>query len=240
VTVRNFRLQCFGIRFLAAAALSLGCLSLSALEPWQAALHRMPLSADVSELTRSNTVSVMLRSFQKNDAAKAFIFMPGATDELYFFNRGYARLEKRSPSLWEAIAALTNQTLIRVSFREPFVLLHSMEDPLDPLWKIEDEDTAVRIRKKKFAAQAMYDDRDWDFMHPLITFYTATKITPGQYMPGTTHFYRHSFAGWNLTAWEALEAISLAGKTTFTVQKRVIVFKGDKRFREKPPVPTFP
>ncbi|MEO6183824.1 MAG: hypothetical protein ABIP71_12130, partial [Verrucomicrobiota bacterium] len=169
--------------------------------------------------------------------AKALIFMPGATDEFYFFNRGKARLTNSFPTLLDAVTALTNQTLIRVTFRDPFILLHSTEDSLEPLSKIEHEPTAQRIRKKKFVQHALYNDRDWDFILPKLSFYLDTKMLPGSLSHDSHHFYRHSFAAHNLGGWEILEAMAFAGKTQFTVQKKKVLFEGDQRFRAKPKVP---
>jgi hypothetical protein len=211
--------------------------SLVALEPWQEALSKMPLRSGVTQLTKTNAVEVMLEAFQENPAAKALIFMPGATDEFYFFNRGNAKLTNNSPTLLDAISALTNQTLIHVTFREPFILLHSAEDPLEPLFNIEDKKTFERIQKKKFAPHVLYNDRDWDFILRTLTFRLDTKILPGEKSHDSHHFYRHNVAAHNLNGFEALRALAFAGKTQFTVQKKKILFEGDKRFRARPAVP---
>ncbi len=200
----------------------------------------MLLVEKTSELNKTNAIPLLLKSFQQNDAAKALIFMPGATDEFYFFNRGYAALTNGERTIWEALVALTNQTLISVTFRSPYILVHGMEDELEPIAKIEDEKTAERIRKKKFVKRALYNDRDWDYLLPILKFEVDTKILPEAGVHESNHFYRHSFAGWNLNGFEALEAVSLAGKTIFTIKKRLIIFEGDTRYREKPPVPKFP
>ena len=213
---------------------------LFALEPWHSALASMPLRTNVVELTKTNCVPLLLNSFQENPTARALIFMPGATDELYFFNRGDAIITNDSPSIWDALVALTNQTFIRVTFQEPFVLLHSAEDPLQPSYTIRDQATVDRVTKKKFIKHVVYNDRDWDYLVPIFSFQIDTKMLPEKESHGSWHFYRHSFAAWNLNGWEALQALSLAGKTVFTVQKRKIIFEGDTRFRARPPVPEFP
>ena len=209
-----------------------------ALEPWQDALAKMPLKPSVTQLTKTNAVEVMLEAFQENSAAKALIFMPGATDEFYFFNRGNATLTNKFPTLLDAITALTNQTLIHVTFHEPFILLHSAEDPLEPLFKIEDEKTFARIQKKKFAPHIIYNDRDWDFILPTLSFRLDTKILPEKGSHDSHHFYRHNLTAHNLNSFEALQALAFAGKTQFTIQKKKILFEGDKRFRTRPQVPT--
>ncbi len=211
--------------------------SLLALEPWQNALSKMPLKSSVTHLTKTNAIEVMLEAFQENDAAKALIFMPGATDEFYFFNRGNATLTNNFPTLLDTITALTNQTLIHVTFRPPFILMHSAEDSLELVSKIEHEPTAERIRKKKFTPHVFYNDRDWDFILPTLSFRLDTKILPGKQSHDSHHFYRHNLAAHNLNGWEILEALAFAGKTQFTVQKKKVLFEGDKRFRARPKVP---
>lgn len=223
-----------GLLFL---AVLISNLSLSALEPWQQALSKMPLNINGTQLTKTNAIPLMLESFQENTAAKALIFLPGATDEFYFFNRGNTTLTNDSPTLLDALTALTNQTLMHVTFHAPFVLLHSAEDSLQPVSKIVHEPTAERVRKKKFTRHVIYDDRDWDFILPALSFRLDTKILPGKKSHDSHHFYRHNLAGHNLNGWEILEALAFAGKTQFTVEKKKIIFEGDKRFRERPKVP---
>lgn len=217
------------------------CLGLSlpatALEPWEAALAKMPLVRDTTVLDRTNCIPLLLDSFREDTTAKALIFMPGATDEFYFFNRGTALLTNRSATILDALRALTNQTLIRVTYRAPFVLVHSPEDALEPGFQIEDEATAARIRKKKFIPHALYHDRDWDSIYTTLAFRLDTRLFPPVNSYESNHFYRHSYAAWNLTPWEALEATAMAGKTTFRIQKKKILFEGDARYRNKPPVP---
>lgn len=204
---------------------------------WQEILSGMPLESRPAELNRSNVVDVILRSFARNSEVKALVFMPGATDEFYFFRRARAKLDSEK-TLFQAVQALTNQTLIRVTFRSPLLLLHTAEDPLEPGFSIRDEKTAEQLRGKRIGHEFVWNDRDWDFIHPLLTFYANEKIVPGKNSPETTHFFRHSMVARDLTAWELLEAISLANKTTFTVQRHRIIFAGDTRFLAKPPVPT--
>jgi hypothetical protein len=218
---------------LAFAALSF---SLPATETWQTALSQMPLKTSVTQLTRTNCVEPLLRAFQSNDVVKALVFMPGATDEFYFFRRARATLTNASPTLLDAVEALTNQTLIRATFRPPILLLHTVEDPLEPLFRIEDWPTEDRLRKAHFVPHVVYNDRDWDYLLPILGKKLKTKFLPYRKTRDSWHFFRHSLAGWNLTGWEALEAISLAGKTTFTVQKKRVVFEGDTR-KPKAPKP---
>jgi hypothetical protein len=203
-------------------------------ETWQEALARMPLPAGVTELNRSNCVKVMLRAFQPNTAVKALIFMPGATDEFYFFKRAHATLTNGAPTMLDAVVALTNQTYIRADVYPPFLLLHGVEDPLTPLVVIQDQATADRIKRKKFDVHAIFDDADWDHVEPWLAFAANTRMKPPLHSATSNHFFRNSFAEFNLTAWEAMEASAMASKTKFTVLRKHILFEGDDRPMPKP------
>ncbi len=213
---------------------------LIALEPWEKALSRMPLKSPATELNRTNCVPLLVESFQENSAAKALVFMPGATDEFYFFHRAKATLAKQNPTLLDALTALTNQSLVRVTFRSPYILVHSSEDPLEPSYTVNDEAKVDKLLKRKFTKHVVYNDRDWNSLLPVLKFQLDTKVLPEANSWESNHFYRHSFAAWNLNGFEILEVMSLAGKTTFTIEKRKITFAADTRFRARPPVPTFP
>jgi hypothetical protein len=210
------------------------CPALLAQTTWQEAFAKMPLPEPVTELDRSNCVRVMLTAFRGNPAVKALIFMPGATDEFYFFKRARARLTNATPTLLDAVIALTNQTYIRAYLSPPFLLLHGVEDPLQPLVVIADQKTADRIQRKKFDVHVIFNDADWDSVEPWIAFAADTRMKPPLHSPTSNHFFRNSFAEYNLTAWEAMEAVALASKTKFTVQKRHILFEGDDRPMPKP------
>jgi hypothetical protein len=207
---------------------------LAAADDWQDALSRMPLQSGVHLLTRSNCVAVMLDAFQSNATVKALIFMPGATDEFYMFRRARAVLTNASPTLLDAVMALTNQTYICASFRSPFVLLHTEEDPLDSLETIKDDATAEKLRRTQFIAHVIYNDRDWDSLLFPLQKSTGVFFSPRRYSMDSFHFYRHSFAAWNLSNWEALEALTLAGKTKFTIEHHRVVFEGDNRVIGRP------
>src|ERR1700743_1794498 len=132
------------------------CAAARAQTTWQEEFAKMPLPEAVTVLDRSNCVRVMLSAFKQNPAVKALIFMPGATDEFYFFRRARAQLTNAQPTLLDAVIALTNQTYIRADLSPPFLLLHGVEDPLQPLIVIEDQKTADRIQRKKFDKAALF------------------------------------------------------------------------------------
>ncbi|HEY2827487.1 MAG TPA: hypothetical protein VGJ04_07810 [Pirellulales bacterium] len=174
--------------------------------------------------------------------------MPGATDEFYMFKRANAQLTNASSTLLDAVNALTNQTLIQATFRSPFLLLHTAEDPLEVLVAVEPQGAVEKLRNSRFVVHGIYNDRDWDFVQPILCDSVKVDIRPWRYSRASWHFYRHSFAAWNLTGWEALEAVAFAGKTSFTVRRKSLVdfrqieveFKPDPRVRSVPTLEFFP
>src|SRR5581483_11591186 len=114
-------------------------------ESWQTVLGRMPLVDPAAELSRSNCVPLMLHSFRSNDVVKALIFMPGATDEIYFFKRAKATLTNAIPTLLDAVLALTNQTFIEADFRPPLLILHTTEDSLGGMAVVKSESSAAKL-----------------------------------------------------------------------------------------------
>jgi len=209
-------------------------------ETWQSALSHMPLNTNVTQLNRSNCVGILLRAFQSNDVVKALIFMPGATDELYFFRRARAELTNSLASLLDAVSALTNQTRIQATFRPPLLLLHSPEDLLEPAIQIEHQPTADKIRQVRFVAHGLYNDRDWNYMRDVLRWSLRADMRPPAHSHDSWHFYRHSFAAWNLTGWEAVEATALAGQEAVTVRRKQLVFGTDPRPRIAPKFDEFP
>ena len=89
--------------------------------------------------------------------------MPGATDEFYFFRRARARLTNEAPTLLDAVVALTNQTYVRATLNPPFLLLHTAEDPLEPIAVVEDPRTAERVKGRKFEKHALFEDKALGF-----------------------------------------------------------------------------
>jgi hypothetical protein len=212
--------------------LGLGVLTLRG-ETWPEVLGRMPLGARVTQLNRTNCVAVMLRAFQSNDVVKALIFMPGATDEFYMFRRAKAELTNASPTLLDALRVLTNQTLIRTTFKPPLLLLHTDEDLLEPDIVIQDQPTAEKLKRAAFLPRLLCDDRDWDFVQPLLKWRLKLDFRPWKSSTDSWHFYRHSFVECGLTGWEALETAALAGKSRFTVRRKQVVFEPDSREGER-------
>ena len=197
----------------------------------------MPLRGNPSELNETNCIPMMLQAFHGCKSVKSLIFMPGATDELYFFHRVHVRMQNPNPSLSDAVVALTNQTPLHAIWRAPFLILHTDEDPLDPIGFVSDAPTAERIKAARLASEARFDDQDWGALQPFLAKTLGIHVEPSSNSLQSHHFFRHSFAASDLTGWELLEATSLAGKTKFRVEANRVIFEGDIRHLANPTVP---
>ncbi len=209
-------------------------------ESWEAALSRMLLVQPSAELNRTNCVPLLLKSFQSNSTVKALIFMPGATDEIYFFRRVRAQLTNANPSLLDAIVTLTNQTFIRVAFQPPLLILYTTEDSPNVIANEKNKSTAEKLRQRNVSGRILLNDADWDEAHSVLQKHLSIGLRPREGSPDSWHFYRHSFVAEGLTEWEMLETLALAGKTTFTVHWLTADFEPDRREGVAPKLEKFP
>ena len=184
----------------------------------------MPLGTNVTELNRANCTLLMLNAFQSNAVVKALVFMPGATDELYFDRRVHAKLTNANPSLLDAVVALTNQTYIRATFRAPLLLLHASEDSLN-VAVVKNDSTAARLKQKTIPDRIIFKDA----VRVALRGNLSVGLRPFSDAPDSWHFYRHNFTACGVTQWEMLETIALAGKTKFTVHWLTADFQLDQR-----------
>jgi hypothetical protein len=186
-------------------------------EGWQDALSQMPLGSNVTELSRTNTIPVMLNAFQSNSVVKALIFMPGAADEFVFLRRAHATLTNANPSLMDAVTALTNQTYIRAEFRPPLLLLYTTEDDLETIATIKSKSTAAKLRARTVPDRIVLCDSNWDYSRRAVAKKAGITVLPFADDSSSWHFWPNNFAACGVTQWELLEALALSGKTTFTV-----------------------
>ena len=214
------------------------CAAPSVWAGWSEDLAAMPLPVNTRILDETNCVPLMLQAFHSSATVKALIFMPGATDELYFFQRVRAQLSGGRPTLAGAVAALTNQTHIRAAWRSPLLLLYNEEDQLEPDAALRDEPMADRIRSKRLTETLRFDDSDWAALQPMLARTLAVEIAPAPNAHESFHFFRHSFAAGNINGLELLRAVALAGKTRFRVEASRVVFESDTRHAAKVAPPT--
>lgn len=212
----------------------------AAAETWPDLLARMPLATNPGQLNWTNCPQVVLGAFQSNAVVKALIFAPGATDELYFFRRVVVTLTNSNPNLLDAVVALTNQSPLRVTFRAPFLVIYSDEDVLQLDATILHPKTVDKLKAGRPLPRVLVIDRDWRQLVEVIRKQIGVTLKPYRGSIDSWHFYRHTFAGWNLSPWETLEAAALAGKTKFTVGRGLAVFEVDPRIGVLPKLDHYP
>ena len=203
----------------------------------------MPLGVSQSgviELNRTNCVPLMLDAFQSNGVVKALIFMPGATDELFFFRRAHATLTNANPSLLDAVAALTNQTFIQATFQPPLLLLRTTEDSLDGFAIVKNKSTAAKLHERLVPGRVRLEDADWGVVRKVLKGKMRIGLRPFENAMETYHFYRINFVASGVTDWEMLGTLALAGKTTFTVNWLTADFQPDRRTGVTPKLEQFP
>jgi hypothetical protein len=191
---------------------------------WQDEVAQMPLPSPAPLLNRDNSVCVLMDSFRSNATVKALVVLPGVADDYYLVNRDQPKLNLGATNLLEAIAALTNSTALRASFRPPFLLLHMDTDRLEPASRVEDSGRAERLKIERHIPTLKYCDAHWDRLQPALRKALDCPVTPPARSKDAWHFDRHNLAGWGLTDWEVLEAVSLSAKTRFTVRRQGVVF----------------
>ena len=182
----------------------------------------------------------MLNAFQSNGVVKALIFMPGATDELYFFRRAHATLTNANLSLLDAVTALTNQTHIQAAFLPPLLVLYTTEDSLDMIATVKNESTATKLHERLVPGHVLLEDADWGVVRGTLKRKLSVGLRPIESALASWHFYRHNFAACGVTDWEMLETLALAGKTKFTVNWLTVNFQPDRRSGVTPKLERFP
>lgn len=192
---------------------------------WQEALTRMTLPDGTNPVERENVIARLLQGFQPNPLVKAIVVLPAVSDDLYLINRDRPTLTLRATNLAQVVCLLTNATAIRATFQAPFLLLHRSEDFLAPRYTIEDTRAAGRLQSERHLPRALFLDLHWKKLRPLLNKALRPSIYPWSTAEESWHFARHNLAGWNLTDWELLMAVSLSGNTTYTVQKRRVTFR---------------
>jgi hypothetical protein len=179
----------------------------------------MPLSRDFPEFNRTNAIEIMLQSLRSDTEVKGLIFLPGATDELYLLKRVNPRFPTASATLLDAVSALTNGSSLRCSWSPPFVLIHSPTDVLDPVVELLDSAAREELLAPRTTGRLFCLDDDWDSVQDATRKHLSIPLLPAKGSKDSWHFYRHNLVGWDLSDWEGLEALALAGKTSVRVER---------------------
>ena len=206
---------------LVAGFLLAGLLSLPAAS-WTEALRAMPLGPGTPPINRDNAVSTLFEAFRSNAVVKGVLVLPEVADDFYLIHRDAPKLNLRRTNLLEALVALTNATALRLTWKEPFVLLHLAGDTLSPGMRVEHPATEDWLRRDTKFPAAHFVDVHWERLQPRLAAGLGCRVRPEAASTDAWHFARHNFVGWGLSGWEVLEAASLTGNTTVIIQNRAI------------------
>ena len=188
----------------------------------------MALPGGANPIERDNAIRRILEGLQSNTTVKAIIVLPAVSDDLYLINRDKPKLGLRATNLADAIKKLTNATEVRVTFQPPFLLLHRDEDFLTPQLTIKDAGAIERLKGESRLPRVLFCDAHWQQLRTLLNKKLRPSILPWSKSDDAWHFARHNLAGWNLTDWELLTAVSLTGKTRIIIEKRRVIFQRRK------------
>jgi hypothetical protein len=130
--------------------------------------------------------------------------------------------------------ALTSQTYIQADFHPPLLILHTTEDPLDPIAVVRNKATAAKLQARIVPDRLVFNDCEWDDLRAALKKKLSVGLRPFSKDPDSWHFYRHTFAACGLTQWELLEAIAMSGQTKFTVHWLTADFQLDTRTGQTP------
>lgn len=203
----------------------LGVLTAFGQAGWQETLAGMPLPGGANPIERNNVIRRLLEGLQSNDVVRAIVVLPAVSDDLYLINRDKPALNLRATNLWQAVVALTNATEIRATFRPPFLLIHRDDDALDAQFTVKDAGAAQRLKSESRLSRALFCDTHWEKVRPVLNKALRPGIHPWGTSRGAWHFARHNLAAWRVSDWEVLVAVSLTGKSAFTVEKRRVTFE---------------
>jgi hypothetical protein len=204
-------------------------------EAWEAELNRMPLATNRIHFSKSEPAEIILRALQTSVVVKAIVFLPSATDELYFNDRGSVVFTNSTPTVLDAISALTQHTGIRAIFRAPFLMLGETNDFFAPLLKSMDSPLFEKLRQKPFTPEWVMIDKEWDQLYPTLKKHLETRLAPLTGSSDSWHFYRTYFAAHDLNALEAVELVSLATKTEVAAEKHRLKFSKRSQISPKNP-----
>lgn len=199
------------------------CLNLRA--DWVETLKRTPCPVTSIHVYQTEPVELILKNFRAEGDFRGVVLCPSASDELYFFDWGTVKIEAANPTLFDALAAITNRTKLQLTFKAPFLLIHAQRDKLDEPISIEPKAEETKLLETKLKGQTYYLDRPWDRIHSRLKKLAKRKIMPSDRDPVSWHYYRISMVGEDLSVMEFIRALAYGAKTTVRIEKRVITFK---------------
>lgn len=197
-------------------------------QEWRETLAKTPFKKSHFQAYRTEPVELILKSFKPSNDLRAVVLMPGAADQLYFFDWGKIDLPKNA-SLLDALEALTNKTHVTYSVIAPFLLIHMGRDTTsDPL--IHTPAKLINVEKHIKPKRLYSLDHPYDRLQPWLEKVTGLTVFPDSKSPTSWHWYRISFVGYEFNAPDLLRALAYATKTSVAVEENRIAFK-DRPFQ---------
>jgi hypothetical protein len=193
--------------------------SLKAEDPWRDALAKMPLGVRKVRMQKLEPVEALFGAFRSNEVVRAVVFMPGATDQLYFFKDRDLKFEPKA-SLLDAVDALTAKGRIKATYQPPFLLMHAN----DETWAKSPGNLPLRDGTVVLA-NGVFVDRSWERLLPEIQKVITFPILPEAESRDAWHFYRVCFKAWGLSEHELIEVVALSTKTEPKIRGKELVFE---------------
>ena len=190
---------------------------------WQEALSAMPVNTNVLRIAKTAAPQLIFNALRKNEIVKGIVFLPAATDELYFFDHGSRTWAGQPGSLTDALTALTNGTPFKITYQKPLLLVHLDRDRLDtliPKGALWDE------YRTEWSGQ--WIDLPWERAHSEISR-VLRGATPAGKSTEAYHFYRIYLAGQGMSGFEFARAVALAGRLKVVQRGTKLHFALDER-----------
>lgn len=188
---------------------------------WRSVLGAMPAGTNSVRIHKTAPMELVFQTFQANPTVRAVIFLPAATDELYFFDHGVATLTGAQTSLADVLEAMTNQGPFRLTFRDPFLLVHMDRDRLEPALVVKPG------RSSGFDTNLWtgnFIDMPWERLQPALKESLGWSVSPGAKAREGWHFSRVCLAARGLTAGESAVAVCLAAGIQGELRKHTAKF----------------
>lgn len=199
-------------------------------ESWRPILRQMPLAVGSATLNRTNCLPILLGALQSNAVVRALVVLPGVSDDFYLLRRAQP-LHLTATNLADALAELERTERLRVTFRDPLLLLHTAKDKLKPVMTSFSGVTTKALRTRVSAPHVLLEDRHWGTVQPWLAQLLGVKLTPEAHSPDAWHFARHNLAAWQLSDWDLICALSLSGGTAVVLGGDYVRFES----RNTPP-----
>ena len=216
----------FFFRVLVAGLALLGnMIAASAAEEWEEALKKLPFKEGKFEFQKFKGPTALLRAFKGGEQLRGLIFLPGATDYIYFHQGTAFELPRVSRHVLGAITELTNRTSLQATFEAGFLFIHMPEEPLLARMQVRSAGAVEKLKAKAAPKDLLLLDQPWERFLGEALKATEVKVSPPAGDPKSFHFYRCYFRAHDLSSWELLKVLSLTMKAECIVEDEGVEFR---------------